>query len=111
MKILVCVKQVPGSNNVEVDPVTGVLKRSGIPSKCNPYDLYGIETAFSLAERFGGTVESLTMGPPQAKEVIRETVCMGAARGTVLTGPEICRCSRAGDGLPHLSGHPQMRRI
>ena len=85
MKILVCVKQVPGSNNVEVDPVTGVLKRSGIPSKCNPYDLYGIETALSLAERFGGTVESLTMGPPQAKAVIQETVCMGARRGTVLT--------------------------
>ena len=85
MKILVCVKQVPGSNNVEVDPVTGVLKRSGIPSKCNPYDLYGIETALSLAERFGGTVESLTMGPPQAKEVIQETICMGAQRGTVLT--------------------------
>ena len=85
MKILVCVKQVPGSNNVEVDPVTGVLKRSGIPSKCNPYDLYGIETALSLAERFGGTVESLTMGPPQAKAVIQETVCMGARQGTVLT--------------------------
>ena len=85
MKILVCVKQVPGSNNVEVDPVTGVLKRSGIPSKINPYDLYGIEAALSLAERFGGTVETLTMGPPQAKEVIRETVCMGAQSGTVLT--------------------------
>ena len=85
MKILVCVKQVPGSNNVEVDPVTGVLKRSGIPSKINPYDLYGIETALSLAERFGGTVESLTMGPPQAKAVIQEAVCMGAKRGTVLT--------------------------
>ena len=85
MKILVCVKQVPGSNNVEVDPVTGVLKRSGIPSKCNPYDLYGIEMALSLAERFGGSVESLTMGPPQAKDVILETVCMGASRGTVLT--------------------------
>ena len=85
MKILVCVKQVPGSNNVEVDPVTGVLKRSGIPSKCNPYDLYAIETALSLAERFGGTVESLTMGPPQAKAVIEETVCMGASRGTVLS--------------------------
>ena len=85
MKILVCVKQVPGSNNVEVDPVTGVLKRSGIPSKCNPYDLYAIETALSLAERFGGTVESLTMGPPQAKAVILETVCMGVQRGTVLT--------------------------
>ena len=85
MKILVCVKQVPGSNNVEVDPVTGVLKRSGIPSKINPYDLYAIETALSLAERFGGTVESLTMGPPQAKAVIQETVCMGARKGTVLT--------------------------
>jgi len=85
MKILVCVKQVPGSNNVEVDPVTGVLKRSGIPSKCNPYDLYGIETALSLADRFGGTVESLTMGPPQAKAVIQETICMGAQSGTVLT--------------------------
>ena len=85
MKILVCVKQVPGSNNVEVDPVTGVLKRSGIPSKINPYDLYGIETALSLTERFGGTVESLTMGPPQAGEVIRETVSMGVKKGTVLT--------------------------
>ena len=85
MKILVCVKQVPGSSNVEVDPVTGVLKRSGIASKCNPYDLYAIETALSLAERFGGTVESLTMGPPQAKAVIQETVCMGAKGGTVLT--------------------------
>ena len=85
MKILVCVKQVPGSNNVEVDPVTGVLKRSGIPSKINPYDLYGIETALSLAERFGGTVESITMGPPQAKAVIQETVCMGIQSGTVLT--------------------------
>ena len=85
MKILVCVKQVPGSNNVEVDPVTGVLKRSGIPSKINPYDLYGIETALSLTERFGGTVETLTMGPPQAKAVIQETVCMGAQKGTVLS--------------------------
>ena len=85
MKILVCIKQVPGSNNVEVDPVTGVLKRSGIPSKCNPYDLYAIESALSLAERFGGTVETLTMGPPQAKAVIQEAVCMGASRGTVLT--------------------------
>ena len=85
MKILVCIKQVPGSNNVEVDPVTGVLKRSGIAGKCNPYDLYALETAFSLAERFGGTVETLTMGPPQAKSVILEAVCMGAQRGTVLT--------------------------
>ncbi len=85
MKILVCVKQVPGSSNVEVDPVTGVLKRSGVKSKINPYDLYAIEAALSLKERYGATVESITMGPPQAKDVICETVCMGAERGTVLS--------------------------
>jgi len=85
MKILVCIKQVPGSNNVEVDPVTGVLKRSGVASKINPYDLYAIETALALAERFGGTVDTITMGPPQAKAVIEEAVCMGVQRGTVLT--------------------------
>ena len=85
MNILICVKQVPGSNNVEVDPVTGVLKRNGIQSKINPYDLYGIETALTLAEKYGGSVESITMGPPQAKAVIEETVCMGAKCGTVLT--------------------------
>ena len=85
MKILVCVKQVPGSNNVDVDPVTGVLKRSGIPSKINPYDLYGLETAFSLTERFGGSVNCITMGPPQAKAIIEEAMCMGAKGGTVLS--------------------------
>ena len=85
MDILVCIKQVPGSTNVEVDPVTGVLKRSGIPSKINPYDLYGLETAFSLTERFGGSVNCITMGPPQAKAIIEEAMCMGVKGGTVLS--------------------------
>ena len=85
MKILVWVKQVPGSNNVEVDPVTGVLKRNGIESKINPYDLYAIETALVTAGKFGGEVEAITMGPPQAKAVIEETICMGAKGGTVLS--------------------------
>ena len=85
MDILVCIKQVPGSTNVEVDPVTGVLKRSGIPSKINSYDLYGLETAFSLTERFGGSVNCITMGPPQAKAIIEEAMCMGAKGGTVLS--------------------------
>ena len=85
MKIIVCIKQVPGSNNVEVDPVTGVLKRSGIQSKMNPYDLYAIESALTVCERFGGEVHAITMGPPQAKQVINEAICMGAKGGTVLT--------------------------
>lgn len=85
MKILVCIKQVPGSSNVEVDPVTGVLKRDGVASKMNPYDLYAIETALSLTEKYGGSVETVTMGPPQAKSVIVESICMGAQRGCVLS--------------------------
>ncbi|MBR2293314.1 MAG: electron transfer flavoprotein subunit beta/FixA family protein [Clostridia bacterium] len=85
MNILVCVKQVPGSNNVEVDPVTGVLKRNGIQSKINPYDLYALETALSLVEQYGGNVDTVTMGPPQAKSVIQETICMGVSKGTVLS--------------------------
>ncbi|MBO5652878.1 MAG: electron transfer flavoprotein subunit beta/FixA family protein [Clostridia bacterium] len=85
MNVLVCVKQVPGSSNVAVDPVTGVLKRNGADTKINPYDLYAIETALSLVETYGGKVESLTMGPPAARAVIEETVCMGAAGGTVLS--------------------------
>ena len=68
MKILVCIKQVPGSNNAQVDPVTGVLKRSGVPSKINPYDLYAIEAALTLTERFGGSVDAITMGPHRPKQ-------------------------------------------
>lgn len=85
MKILVCIKQVPGSSNVEVDPVTGVLKRDGVQSKMNPYDLYGLEMALELYEKYGGTVETVTMGPPQAKSIIVESICMGAQKGTVLS--------------------------
>ena len=85
MNILVCIKQVPGSSNVEVDPITGVLKRDGVASKMNPYDLYGIELALSLVERYGGEVKTITMGPPQAKDIIIESICMGAKSGTVLS--------------------------
>ncbi|MBR7184100.1 MAG: electron transfer flavoprotein subunit beta/FixA family protein [Clostridia bacterium] len=85
MNILVCIKQVPGSSQVEVDPVTGVLKRDGVKSKMNPYDLYALELALALTERYGGTVETITMGPPQAAAVIEEAICMGASGGTVIT--------------------------
>ena len=85
MEILVCIKQVPGSTNVEIDPATGVLKRSGVPSKINPYDLFGIETALSLSGRFGGAVDCITMGPPQAKAVIKEAFAMGADEGYLMT--------------------------
>ncbi len=85
MNILVCIKQVPASSNVEVDPVTGVLKRDGAGSKMNPYDLYAIELAVSLAERYGATVKTITMGPPQARAIIEEAICMGAESGVVMS--------------------------
>lgn len=85
MKILVCIKQVPGSNNVEVDPVTGVLKRDGVKSKMNPYDLYAIEEALSVCEKFGGRVDAITMGPPQSKEILVEAISMGASGGVILS--------------------------
>ncbi|MEG2687283.1 MAG: electron transfer flavoprotein subunit beta, partial [Christensenellaceae bacterium] len=59
MEILVCIKQVPQTNKVEVDPVTGVLKRGGVASKMNPYDLYALETALRLTKRYGGRVKVL----------------------------------------------------
>ena len=85
MEILVCIKQVPGSNKVEVDPVTGVLKRSGADAKMNPYDLFALETGLRLREKYGGTLSVLTMGPPQAAAVLYEAFAMGAGRGGLIT--------------------------
>ncbi len=85
MKILVCIKQVPGTTDVEVDEKTGVLKRDGVDSKMNPYDLYALETALRLKEDHSGEVSVLSMGPPQAVEIIKEAYMMGADRGALLT--------------------------
>lgn len=85
MNILVCIKQVPGTSKVEVDPVTGVLKRDGIDSKMNPYDLYALETALRIREEKGGTIKVLSMGPPQALSVIKEAYSMGVDDGVLLS--------------------------
>ena len=85
MEILVCVKQVPGSNKVAVDPVTGVLKRSGKDAKMNPYDLFALETGLRLREKYGGNLSVLTMGPPQAAAVLYEAFAMGADKGALIT--------------------------
>lgn len=85
MEILVCIKQVPGTSKVEVDPVTGVLKRDGVDSKMNPYDLYALETALKIKEQLGGKVKVLSMGPPQAKDIIKEAYMMGADEGALIS--------------------------
>lgn len=85
MNILVCIKQVPDTNKVEVDPVTGVLKRNGVESKMNPYDLYALETALRIREEKGGTVWAISMGPGQAAGVIREAFAMGVDHGALIS--------------------------
>lgn len=85
MKIMVCIKQVPGTSKVEVDEKTGVLKRDGVDSKMNPYDLYALETALRIKEKKGGDIKVISMGPPQAKAVIKEAYSMGADEGTLVS--------------------------
>jgi len=81
MKIFVCIKQVPATSEVAVDEETGVLQRSGVASKMNPFDLFALETALRLKEAGGGSVTVGTMGPPQAREIIQEAFMMGADEG------------------------------
>lgn len=85
MEIIVCIKQVPGTSKVQVDPVTGVLIRDGIDTKMNPYDLFALETAVRLKEQHGGHVKVISMGPRQALEVIREAFMLGADEGLLVS--------------------------
>ncbi|MFR9255668.1 MAG: electron transfer flavoprotein subunit beta/FixA family protein [Merdibacter sp.] len=85
MNIVVCVKQVPATQKVEVDPVTGVLKRDGIETKMNPYDLYAMETALQIRKKTGAKIHVITMGPPAAKAVLQEAFALGADEGWLLT--------------------------
>ena len=85
MEILICIKQVPSSNKVEVDSKTGVLKRNSAEAKMNPYDLFALETGLRLREKYGGSLSVLTMGPPQASAILYEAFAMGADRGGLIT--------------------------
>lgn len=77
MRIAICIKQVPGTTAVEVDPETGTLKRCGVESKLNPCDLYALEAALQLKEKYGAELTAITMGPPQAMAILREAYMMG----------------------------------
>ena len=72
MKIVVCVKQVPDTNEVKLDPVTGTLIRDGIPSIMNPDDKAGLEAALAIKDKMDATISVVSMGPPQADSVLRE---------------------------------------
>ena len=86
MKIITCIKQVPASSQVEVDPKTGVLIRDGNNVKMNPYDLYALEAAFKVKEvKNKVNVHAITMGPPSASDVLNEALYMGADDATLIS--------------------------
>lgn len=88
MKIVVCIKQVPDTTEVKLDPKTNRLIREGVPSIINPDDKVGLEAALCLRDAAGGTVSVVSMGPPQADAVLREALAMGADEAYLLSARE-----------------------
>lgn len=84
MNILVCLKQVPGTTKVEINPETNTLIRQGIENIINPFDTYALEEGVRLKERFEGKVTAITMGPPQAEDILREAISLGADEAVLI---------------------------
>ena len=98
MKIVVLVKQVPDSTEIRVDKATGTLIRAGVPSIINPDDLAGVEEALKLKETTGATVTIVSMGPPQASEMLKELYARGVDECVLITdrkfaGADTCATS------------------
>lgn len=85
MKVVVCIKQVPDTTEIKINPVTGTLIREGVPSIMNPDDKGGLEMALRLKDKYGAHITVITMGPPQADLILREAFAMGADRAILLT--------------------------
>jgi electron transfer flavoprotein beta subunit len=85
MKIIVCVKQVPDTTEVKIDPVTNTLVRQGVPSIVNPFDLNALEAALRLKEKHGGEIVVISMGPPQATDALKECLAMGADKSFLVS--------------------------
>ena len=85
MKIVVCIKQVPDTTEIKLDPVTGTLIRKGVPSIMNPDDKCGLEMALQLKDKFNAHVTVITMGPAQADIILREALAMGVNHAILLS--------------------------
>jgi electron transfer flavoprotein beta subunit len=85
MDIIVCIKQVPDTTDIKIDPETNTLIREGVESIINPFDLYAIEEAIRLKEQYGGKITAISMGPPQVEKALREAVAIGIDEILLLT--------------------------
>ena len=86
LNILVCVKQIPDIDLVKMDPETGNLVRTGVPTLTNPLDLNALEAAVQLKERCGGRITLITMGPPMAESTLRECLAVGGDEAVLISG-------------------------
>ncbi len=96
MEIVVCIKQVPDTTEVRINPETNTLVREGVPSIINPFDLYAIEEGVRIKEKHGGKVTVISMGPPQVEAALREAIALGADEAVHL-------CDRAFAGADTLA--------
>ena len=85
MNIVICIKQVPDTTDIRINPDTNTLIREGVASIINPFDMYAIEEGLRLRERFEGKVTVITMGPPQAEVALREAISLGCDEGVLLS--------------------------
>lgn len=85
MLVIACIKQVPDTTLVSVDPVTGTLIREGVPSIMNPFDTHALEAALQLKDRYGCRVAVISMGPPAAEVTLRKALALGADDAILLS--------------------------
>src|SRR5512137_459894 len=95
MQIVACIKQVPDTTQVQIDPVTNTLVREGIPFIVNPFDTHALEESLRIRDRFGCRVAALSMGPPNAEATLRKALAMGVDRAILLSD----RCFGGADTL------------
>ncbi len=95
MEIIVCIKQVPETGNIKINPQTNTLVREGVPSIINPFDMYALEEGIRIKEKKGGKVTVISMGPPQAESALKEAISMGADSAILLSD----RCFSGADTL------------
>jgi len=88
MRIIVCIKEVPDTTDIKINPETNTLIREGVESIINPFDMYALEEGIRLKEKFGGEVIALSMGPPQAERSLREALSLGVDEAILLSDRE-----------------------
>jgi len=104
LKIVVCIKQVPAQKDVMMDYEKGTLIRDGVVSEVNPFDMYAIEEAVRLKEKYNGEVNVISMGPPQTEEALREAIAMGCDNAILLTDKKFAGADTLATGYTLASG-------